>query len=82
MSYAVDMKSYTTVQAAKELGIGRDTLYRWMKAKKIKGSRVFRLGTGAAVQVRLWTEHDLAAIRRWMKGNPYKGRGRKAGRMQ
>jgi len=74
------MKTYTTVQAAKELGIGRDTLYRWMKAKKVKGSRLLRVGTGAAVQVRLWTERDLAAIRRWMKENPYKGRGQKAKR--
>ena len=71
------MKTYTTVQAARNLGIGRDTLYRWMKAKKIKGSRVLRVGTGATFQVRLWTERDLRAIRRWMKQNPYKGRGKK-----
>lgn len=77
MSYDCRMKAYTTVQAARELGIGRDTLYRWMKAKKIKGSEVLRVGTGATFQVRLWTERDLAAIRRWMKQNPYKGRGQK-----
>jgi excisionase family DNA binding protein len=71
------MKTYTTVQAARQLGIGRDTLYRWMKAKKIRGSKLLRVGTGATFQIRLWTERDLAAIRRWMKQNPYKGRGQK-----
>jgi len=25
----------------------------------------------------VWTEEDLAAVRRWMKKNPYKGRGNK-----
>ena len=77
MSYDRSVKTYTTVQAARELGIGRDTLYRWMKAKKIKGSKVVRVGTDATFQFRLWTQRDLAAIRRWMKQNPYKGRGEK-----
>jgi excisionase family DNA binding protein len=70
------MKSYTTVRAAKKLGIGRDTLYRWLRSKKVKGSRVVEVG-GGGLQLRLWTEKDLAAVRRWMKANPYKGRGRK-----
>ncbi len=77
VSYLVNVKTYTTVQAAKELGVGRDTIYRWMRAKKVKGGRVVRFGTGAAVQLRVWTERDLAAIRRWMRENPYKGRGKK-----
>jgi excisionase family DNA binding protein len=68
---------YTTVQAAKQLGVGRDTIYRWIRSKKVRGGRVVRFGTGGAVQLRLWTERDLAAIRRWMKLNPYKGRGKK-----
>jgi excisionase family DNA binding protein len=71
------MKTYTTVQAARELGIGRDTIYRWMRAKKIRGGRVIRVGTTVGVQLRVWTDRDLAAIRRWMKQNPYKGRGEK-----
>ena len=71
------MKTYTTVQAARELGIGRDTLYRWMKARKITGSKLLRIGTDVTYRVRIWTARDLAAIRRWMKQNPYKGRGEK-----
>jgi len=70
--------TYTTVQAAKELGVSRDTIYRWMRARKIKGGRAIRVGTSVAVQLRLWTDRDLAAIRQWMKQNPYKGRGKKA----
>jgi excisionase family DNA binding protein len=77
MSYDLGMRAYTTVQAAKQLGVGRDTLYRWMKSGKIKGGRAVRVGGSADVQLRLWTEGDLARIRRWMKANPYKSRGRK-----
>jgi excisionase family DNA binding protein len=77
MSYLGGVKTYTTVQAARELGVGRDTLYRWMKAKKIRGSRIIRVGTGTTFKFRLWTHRDLVAIRRWMKQNPYRGRGKK-----
>jgi excisionase family DNA binding protein len=68
------MRTYTTVRVAKMLGIGRDTIYRWMRAKKIRGARVTRFGT---VQLRLWTDRDVAEIRRYIKQHPYKGRGRK-----
>jgi len=76
-SYPSGVKTYTTVQAAKELGVSRETVYRWMRTKSIKGGRVLRVGFGAQVQLRVWTERDLAAIRKWMKQHPYKGRGRK-----
>jgi excisionase family DNA binding protein len=67
------VKEYSTVQLAKKLGIARDTIYRWIRSKRIEGGRVHRFGTG--VQVRIWTEKDLKAIGRWMKANPYKSRG-------
>ena len=70
------MKTYTTVQVAKMLGIGRDTIYRWMRSKKIRGARVKRFG---AIQLRFWTDRDVAEIRRYIEQNPYKGRGRKKG---
>jgi excisionase family DNA binding protein len=68
------VKTYTTVQLAKHLGIGRDTLYRWMRAKKIRGVQVTRFGN---IRVRLWTERDAAEIRRYMKQHYGKGKGRK-----
>lgn len=67
-------KTYTTVQVAKMLGVGRDTIYRWIRARKIPRAKVARLGN---VQVRLWTGREVSEIRRYMKQNPYQGRGRK-----
>jgi excisionase family DNA binding protein len=68
------MKTYTTVQAAKELGVSRDTIYRWMKANSIKGARVTRFGE---FQLRLWAESDLNRIRAWMAKHPHANRGKK-----
>jgi excisionase family DNA binding protein len=65
---------YTTVQAAKKLGIGRDTIYRLMKAKQIPSGEVTRIGT---YRLRTWTDADLAEIRKFMKENPHGNRGRK-----
>lgn len=70
----IAMKTYSTVKVAKMLGVGRDTLYRWMRSGKIRGSRVARFGD---VKLRLWTESDVARIREYMKTHPYKGRGEK-----
>jgi excisionase family DNA binding protein len=74
MSYVHIVKSYTTVKLADRLGVARDTLYRWMRAKKIKAAKVVRIGT---VTVRLWTEKDVASISKWMKENPRSDRGQK-----
>jgi excisionase family DNA binding protein len=74
------LKNYTTVEAARELGISRNTIYQWMKSKKIKGGRVIRFGISAGVTLRVWTEGDLAAIQQWMSENPYAGRGKKRGK--
>jgi hypothetical protein len=73
------MKTYSTVQLAKHLGIGRDSLYRWMRAKKITPGRMVRvpLGGGVMFQSRQWTEKDAASIKKFMKENYRKGRGRK-----
>ncbi len=71
------MKTYTTVQLAERLGIGRDTIYRWMRAGKIKTARVSRIGP---FRVRLWTERDVARIRAFMEKGYFEGRGRRKSR--
>jgi excisionase family DNA binding protein len=68
------MRTYTTVQVAKQLGVGRDTLYRWMRAGKIKTAPVSRLGP---FRVRLWSDRDVTQIRGFMKDGYFEGRGRK-----
>jgi DNA-binding transcriptional MerR regulator len=72
------MRTYTTGKLAKKLGISRDTLHRWMRAKKIKPGRLTRISAGGGVfAVRLWTTEDVRAIRSYMAKNYCKGRGRK-----
>jgi excisionase family DNA binding protein len=71
------MRVYTTVQAARKLGIGRDTLYRWMRDGLVKKPTVVRVGEGAIFQPAMWTDADLAKIRKRMKKNPHKNLGRK-----
>jgi excisionase family DNA binding protein len=66
--------TFTTVQAAKELGVARDTIYRWMKASQIKGAPVTKLGD---LRLRLWTEADLNRVRMWMEKHPHRNRGKK-----
>jgi excisionase family DNA binding protein len=71
------VKTYTTGQVARLVGVGRDTIYRWLHSKAIRASQTATLGT---MKVMLWTERDVAAIREYMKQRPYKGRGRKKGK--
>jgi len=67
-------RTYTTVQIAQRLGIGRDSLYRWMRRRKIKPAPVTRIGR---FRVRLWTDQDVARIKKYMKENYFEGRGKK-----
>jgi predicted DNA-binding transcriptional regulator AlpA len=65
------MKRYSTVQVAKLLGIGNDTLHRWVHTKKVPAPPLQSLG---AVSIRLWTEADVEAVRKY-KAKHYWGRG-------
>jgi excisionase family DNA binding protein len=68
------VKLYTTVQAAKTLGVARDTLYRWMRDGKIRRPKITREGV---FQSPLWTEQDLEWMRKIMKMNPHRNLGKK-----
>ena len=68
------MRTYTTVQAANVLGIGRDTLYRWIRAKKIPEGKLTRVGN---FSIRGWSDRDLDRIRIYMRENYIKGPGRR-----
>lgn len=73
-------KFYNTVQAARQLGISRDTLYRWLRSRKIKGAKVMRLGADAQTQIRLWSEKDLKLVRTWMRENYVVRKGKRGSR--
>jgi len=57
----VSRPTYTTQEAADAAKITRVTLQDWIARRKIKAPRV-RLRAGRAV--RLWTESDIARLRR------------------
>jgi predicted site-specific integrase-resolvase len=67
------VRSYSTVQAASELGIGRDTLHRWIRLGKIKPPAAQKVG---GISIRLWTAEDLKRVRAYMKENYREGGGR------
>ena len=54
-------ETYTTKEAAEAVGITRVTLQAWISKRKLKAPRT-QLLKGRAV--RLWTQSDIAALRR------------------
>ena len=52
---------YSTRQTAKKLGIDLRSLNRYIAAKKVPAPRLTRVG---GVKVRLWTDEDIAKVRK------------------
>ena len=63
--------TYSTVQVAKLLGIGPDTLHRWMREKKVPTPPAHTVG---GMTVRLWSKSDLEKARKY-KIEHYWGKG-------
>jgi hypothetical protein len=68
------IRRFTTKQAAKKIGVGHQTLLRWLYAKKVKEPEKLRLG-GAVL--RLWTPADIGAARKYKVEGLAKRRSRK-----
>jgi len=62
-------KSYTTSEAAKRIGVSRQTLQTWIVAGRIDAPKL--IGVGNAT-LRLWTEADIEKARR-IKGTAKPG---------
>jgi excisionase family DNA binding protein len=58
------MRTYSTVQVAEMLGIGNDTLHRWIRARKIAAPGVQLVG---GVRIRLWSDTDVEIVRQYKK---------------
>ena len=60
MCYKIVMrpKLYTTGEAAREVGISRQTLQTWIASKRVEAPREIKGG------VRLWNEDDIAKLAR------------------
>jgi excisionase family DNA binding protein len=65
------MAAYSTAQVAEVLGIGTDTLHRWLKEKKVAAPKLSFVG---GVKVRLWSNADLDAAKKY-KAEHYWGKG-------
>jgi excisionase family DNA binding protein len=66
-------KTYSTGEAAEAVGISRATLQAWIANRKIAAPKSTTLGN---VTVRLWTESDLARLRKTKEKIYWKGQGR------
>jgi hypothetical protein len=67
----IQMKTCSTIQVAKILEIGTDTLHRWMREKRVPIPPLQSVG---GMSVRLWSDDDLAKARKY-KEQHYWGKG-------
>ncbi len=68
------MKTYSTKQVAKLVGVHRITLHQWRVAGKVRPSQAIRLN--AAKHWR-WTKADVEQVLKYKAAHYRKGRGRK-----
>lgn len=68
------MTNLSTLDVARQVGIGRSTLERWIAEGKIPAPHMIRFGRD---EFRNWTAKDVERVRRYKQQNYRKGRGRK-----
>jgi predicted DNA-binding transcriptional regulator AlpA len=72
----MEKKTYTTVEAAAEIGVTRQTLYLWINARMVAAPKPIVLGNRS---MRLWTKSDIERVRKF-KGTLKSGAKPKANR--
>jgi predicted site-specific integrase-resolvase len=70
-------KTYSTLQAARKMGVGFRTLNRWLELGKIQPSTAIKMPNGRTLW--LWTDVDIAKGRR-VKASQKPGPKSKKGR--
>jgi excisionase family DNA binding protein len=55
-------KTFSTGEAAKQLGVSRQTLQTWLAAGKVEGPKPIEVG---GMTVRLWTSADIARAKKF-----------------
>ncbi len=71
------MRTYSTRQVAKLLGVHRVTLQHWLTAGKVRPSQIIRMNGG---KVYLWTLDDVEKLRRYKAKHYWEGRGGRGSR--
>jgi len=72
MLQSMALKTYSTKQAARLVGILWVTLLRWISSGKFKPSRSMRLNGN---RVWLWTASDVKRLRKYKNAHYWEGRG-------
>ncbi len=70
------MRTLSTVQVARAVGVHKVTLQRWLLDGKLREPRRVRQG---GVDLRVWTDQDVDRVRKYKAAHYRKGRGRKKG---
>jgi predicted site-specific integrase-resolvase len=68
------MANLSTVQVAREVGISRATLERWLATGALPAPKMIQFGKSL---FRDWTPKDMERVRKYKQENYRKGRGRK-----
>jgi predicted site-specific integrase-resolvase len=68
------MANLSTQDVARQIGINRVTLERWLSSGKVKAPKTVRFGKN---EFRNWTAEDVGRVRKYKQENYGKGRGRK-----
>jgi predicted site-specific integrase-resolvase len=68
------MRTYSTEDMARGLGIHRVTLQRWLSAGKVRASLSMPMRGRTLWR---WTDRDVERVRKFKAANYRKGRGRK-----
>jgi excisionase family DNA binding protein len=67
----IKMRQYTISEAARELGITRNTLYKWIREGEIPSPKQTFV---SGIRLRVWNEQQTSKIREY-KANNYWGKG-------
>jgi len=67
----IKTRNYSISEAARELGVRRTTLYKWLQKKVIPAPAVQFV---SGIRLRVWTEKQMDEIRKY-KANNYWGKG-------
>lgn len=73
----MNSRTYTTGEAAKKLGVSRQTLYTWIEEKRIDAPEPVRQGLRL---IRFWTEADIQRAREFkgtLRPGPKRGAARR-----
>jgi excisionase family DNA binding protein len=67
------MKTYSTLEVARLLGVTSATLHRWIREKRVPAPPIETLGK---MRIRIWSKADVDNVRAYKAERYRKGRGR------